>query len=74
MPIRTAATAAKPRAKNLITRVTTITTSAGIHMARLPNSGLPISGTPPAAYCTPTLTSAKPIISTISPVTSGGRA
>ena len=33
-----------------------------------------MAGTPPAAYWMPTLTSARPIISTTSPVTSGGRA
>jgi hypothetical protein len=60
--------------KNLSTRVTTITTSAGVHIASDPNSGLPIRGTPPAAYWMPTLTSARPIIRTINPVTSGGRA
>ena len=63
-----------PRVKNFSTSVTTITTRATDQLTRLPNSGLPLSGMPPAAYSMPTLTSARPIISTIRPVTSGGSA
>ena len=39
-----------------------------------PYSGVPMAGTPPAAYWMPTFTSARPIMVTTRPVTSGGRA
>ena len=39
-----------------------------------PYSAVPMAGTPPAAYWMPTLTSARPIIVTTRPVTSGGSA
>jgi hypothetical protein len=35
---------------------------------------VPIAGTPPAAYCTPIRISDRPIITTTSPVTIGGKA
>ena len=73
-PTSTAETDKSPLVKNLIASVTTITTKAGVHMAPLPKSGVPILGTPPAAYWMPTLINARPIIRTIRPVTSGGKA
>ena len=56
--------------------MTSTTTNATDQLSRLPYSSAPdtFAGTPPAAYWMPTLTSARPIIVTTRPVTSGGRA
>ncbi len=54
--------------------MTTTTTSATLKFCRVPYSGFPISGTPPAEYWIPTRMSDRPIISTINPVTRGGSA
>ena len=54
--------------------MTRITTAAADQLSAEPYSGVPIAGTPPAAYWMPTRTSASPIMVTTSPVTSGGRA
>ena len=62
-----------PRVKNFRPRVTKMTTRARPQWFSPPNSGLPISGTPPAAYLMPTGISARPMVRTTMPVTSGGR-
>ena len=63
-----------PHTKTCIDKLEKITTKAADQFNRLPYSGVPMAGTPPAAYWMPTLTNAKPIIVTTRPVTSGGNA